>query len=121
MAGTKKPDIVTQDGVTVVVFGPAFDRISEDSIPAASEALLQAAAGESNKVVVDLSHTQFFGSSFIEALFRGWNKLKPRPGATFALCGLTTYCQEVLEITNLNRLWPIFPTRDAAVSGVKTS
>ncbi len=121
MAVTKKPDIVTEDGVTVVTFGPAFDRISEDSIPAASEALLQAAGGESAKVVVDLSHTQFFGSSFIESLFRGWNKLKTRPGAAFVLSGLNPYCLEVLEVTNLNRLWPIFPDRASAVASLKSN
>ena len=121
MAVTKKPDIVTEDGVTVVTFGPAFDRISEDSIPAASEALLQAAGGESAKVVVDLSHTQFFGSSFIESLFRGWNKLKTRPGAAFVLSGLNPYCLEVLEVTNLNHLWPIFPDRASAVASLKSN
>ena len=118
MAPTKKPDILTQDGVTIVEFGPAFERISEDSIPAASEALIQAAGGENSKVVIDLSQTQFFGSSFIEALFRGWNKLKTRPDAAFVLCGLTDYCREVLEVTNLNRLWPTYPDRAAAISAL---
>lgn len=119
MAGIQKPEIVTQDGVTIVAFGPAFEKISEDVIPAVSDALLLAAGGDNSRVVVDLSHTQFFGSSFIEALFRGWNKLKTRPEPMFVLCGLTSYCLEVLEVTNLNRLWPIYPDRESAVAALK--
>jgi anti-sigma B factor antagonist len=120
MSGSKKPEIITQDGVSIVSLGPAFERITEDLIPVASEAILQAAGGENAKVIIDLGHTQFFGSSFIEAMFRGWNKLKGKPGAVFALAGLTSYCQEVIEITNLNRLWSMYPDRQAAIDALKT-
>ena len=69
------------------------------------------------KVVIDLSYTKFFGSSFIEVLFRVWNRVNGA-GGKFALAGLTSYCREVLEITHLDKLWPMLPNADEAVSAV---
>jgi anti-anti-sigma regulatory factor len=65
--------------------------------------------------VLDLSHTKFFGSAFIEIMFRAWNRLGSRPGGSFAISGLTPYCSEVIATTHLDRLWPIFDTQDDAV------
>ena len=63
-----------------------------------------------------MASTEFFGSSFIESLFRVWKKLNPKPGAKFAISGLQPYCKEVLEVTHLDRLWPLPANRAAAVA-----
>jgi hypothetical protein len=42
-----------------------------------------------------------------------------RPGGRLSLCGLTSYCREVVEITHLDQLWSIFETRDEAVGALK--
>lgn len=109
------PDILRQDGVTVVAFGAAFDTISEDKIATAGKAMLQAAEADPPLVAIDLSHTKFFSSSFIEVIFRTWNRLKARPGGRLVLCGLTPYCREILEITNLTHLWTVCNDRGEAV------
>jgi len=70
--------------------------------------------------VVDLSGVDFFGSSFIELLYRVWSRLHNR-GGQFALCGLSPYCREVIEVTNLNTLWPLYASVDEAVAGVKAA
>lgn len=119
MQGTGEPQVFEQDGVTIVAYGPEFERITEDCIPRAAQALLKAAEAPTSRLIVDLSHTRFFGSSLIEVLFRAWNRLQQRPGAQFALCGLTPYCAEIIQITNLDRLWGMYPTREAALEALR--
>ncbi len=64
----------------------------------------------STALLVDLSHTKFFGSSFIEVLFRVWNRVN-QAGGKFAICGLNSYCREVLQITHLDTVWKTFANR----------
>jgi anti-anti-sigma factor len=119
MPGDGRPEVLLQDGVTVVVFGRDFERITEDRIPAATQTLLDSIPSQQPRLVVDLSQTTFFGSSFIEVLFRAWNRIHTKPGGRFALCGLSPYCTEVLQITNLDQLWKLYPTRDTAVQALQ--
>jgi anti-anti-sigma factor len=108
--------------VTVVTLGPEYENLEETELDLLKGALLEVAERADPPVVVlDLSHLRYFGSALIEALFRAWNHLKARPGGRLALCGLTSYCREVVEITHLDQLWSIFETRDEAVRSLKNS
>jgi anti-anti-sigma regulatory factor len=112
---TGRPQILHEQGVTVVAFGPGFERITENAIAIASDALNEAAEADPPRVVVDLSCTQFFASSFIESVFRLWRRLQSREGGRFGLAGLTPYCLEVLQAAKLDHLWATYPTRDEAI------
>ncbi|HET6425784.1 MAG TPA: STAS domain-containing protein [Planctomycetaceae bacterium] len=108
--------------ITVVEFGPRCKHIDEPVVELTSREVMDAVATASPpKVALDLSHTEFFGSSFIEVLFRAWNRLQHKPGGQMALIGLAPYCREVLEITHLDKLWPIYDTRDAAIQAMKSA
>ena len=72
------------------------------------------------QIVVDLQNVDFFGSSFIETLFRMWNRVKAVEGGRFALCGLQKYCREVLGVTNLDRLWTVYDDVETAVREMST-
>lgn len=103
-------------GVTIVTLGPDCENLSEVKLDTLRDTLLKLGdQADPPLVVVDLSHTKFFGSSFIEILFGMWNKLNARGGARLALCGLTSYCAEVLAVTHLDTLWPAYADRRAAV------
>ena len=119
-ASSVRPQIIRDEGVTVVVFGPEFEKISEDRIASVSEVLLEAAEADPPRVVLDLAGTKFFSSSFIEVVFRLWNRLQARDDSRFALSGLDRYCEEILQVTNLNHLWKTYPTRAEAVRGVNS-
>ncbi len=73
--------------------------------------LKTAAEADPPLLVLDLSNLRFFGSGFIEALFRAWSVLDACPGGRMSLCGLTAYCREVVEITHLDQLWRVFDSR----------
>ena len=117
MAGAQKPVVEQRTGVTVVVLGPEFETVDEAVLKDASSVILDVAQSANPPlVVVDLSHTKFFGSAFIETLFRAWNRLNSEEGGRFCISGLTPYCREVIEVTHLDRLWTLSETVDEAVA-----
>lgn len=111
------PQVTLDKRVTVIGLGPGFESVDEHTLDGGlRDSLLDAAdAAEPPRVVLDLSHTTFFGSSFIEVLFRMWNRLQSRAGGAFALSGVTPYCEEVLHVAHLDTLWRVYPDRAAAV------
>ena len=109
-----------RDGVTVVLLGPGFENVDETVLDDASSVILDVAQNANPPlVVVDLSHTKFFGSAFIETLFRAWNRLNAEEGGRFCISGLTPYCREVIEVTHLDRLWTLSETVDEAVATLR--
>jgi anti-sigma B factor antagonist len=115
------PSVTCEEGVTVVTLGPEYENLEETELDTLKGALLEVAEkADPPLVVLDLSQLRFFGSALIEALFRAWNHLKARPGGRMSLCGLTSYCREVVEITHLDQLWSVFETRAEAVHALKS-
>ncbi len=114
------PQTVMQDGVAVLQFGPGPHTFHESQIAEISEPMLAASQAEPPRLVVDLSQVEFFGSSFIELLFRLWKRLTDRHGR-FVLAGVSPYCQEVLSVTNLDRLWQSYGTCEEAVAALKAA
>lgn len=109
------PDIVIQDGVTVISLGSDYESLEESQLDQLRDLLLTVAQdAEPPWVVLDLSHTRFFGSSFIEVMFRLANRIEARKGR-FAISGLTSYCAEILKITHLDQLWRTYPDRETAI------
>ena len=111
---------IEQDSsVTVVTIGPELEHISESSIDRLHELLLATAAeADPPRLLLDLSHVKMFGSSFIEVIFRAWHRLNARDGNAFGLCGLTEYCQEILQVTHLEQLWNLYPDRASGVAAL---
>ena len=121
MTISRSPDIFTQNGITVISLGPEYENLDEPGLEDLKDTVLDVArSAEPPLVVLDLSHTKFFGSAFIEILFRAWNRLKGRDGGRFCISGLTPYCKEVIEVTHLNELWKIFDTLDQANADLKS-
>jgi anti-anti-sigma factor len=117
----RSPDISKQDNVTIVSLGTAYENLDEPILGEFQSSVL-ATADEATPplLVLDLSHTQFFGSSFLEVLLQVFNRLNSKEGGRFAISGLTTYCAEVISITHLDRVWETFSTVDEAVDALKS-
>lgn len=109
--------VVKVGDVTVVVFGAEQRQLDEVGLEKIGRQLVEVAQSASPPfLVLDMAPTEFFGSSYIETLFRVWKKLNTQPGAKFAISGLQPYCKEVLEVTHLDRLWPLPATRAEAIA-----
>ena len=65
-----------------------------------------------------MSAVKFFGSSFIEVLYRLWKAVQAKNGQ-FVIAGLHPYCLEVLEVTNLDKLWTLVPDRESGLAALK--
>ncbi len=119
MPTSEEPRISKHGPVTVVSLGPQYENLDEATLESVQRFLLQVASdAEPPLVVIDLSHTTFFGSSFIEVLFRMWNRLNQRNGQ-FAISGLTDYCREVIEVARLNQLWTLYDSADEAATALQ--
>jgi len=109
-----------EQDVTVIEFGPSYDSLDEDTLDEIGGLLLtEAVNANPPKLVLDMSQTSLIGSTFIELMVRAWKRLKER-GGTMVLCGVHPFCAEVLEITQLTRLWNMYSTRAEAINVLTT-
>ena len=113
-------EILKSDGVTVIVLGEQYDNLDEPALEAAAAELLGfAQSADPPLIVVDMEQTKFFGSAFLGTLFRVWRRLTTRNGK-MCVCNAQGLCAEVLEVTQVDRLWNLFDTREAAVESLKS-
>ena len=110
-----------QNGVTIASFDNPPVGISGAAADDVTDALLAAAGGRPPRVLIDFTGVEFFSSSFIETLFRVWNRTKSHDGGRFALCSLHPYCREILDVTNLTTVWKVFPDRQTALQELDES
>jgi anti-sigma B factor antagonist len=68
-------------------------------------------------LVIDLSRIHFFGASFIGILVNAWDQLKERK-RRLAICGLTPYCANLIQVLRLDRLFDIYPTREVVLEKI---
>ena len=118
-AGLDSPSmyrVIRQQGVTIIELGPRYDSLDDETLEEFGRSLLtEADQAEPPRLLLDLSHTTYVGSGFIELMVRVWKRVKMR-GGTMALCGLQPFCAEVLNVTRLDTIWPIYPGRSKAVA-----
>jgi anti-sigma B factor antagonist len=114
------PTIEIRENVTCICLGSKFENLDEQILEAIRSVVLEtAAAADPPLVVIDMQYTRFFGSSFIEVLFRIWNRVNSLPGGRFSISSLSPYCREVLEVTHLDKLWELHSSLDEAVAALK--
>lgn len=119
MTTSRAPEVTKQDGVTIIALGPEYEQLDEPRLDDLTKVMLDAAINaEPPRLLVDLSHTKFFGSAFIEVLFRAWHRVNGREGGRLGLCSLTPYCAEVIDVTHLDRLWKVYPNRVEALESL---
>ncbi|MHC4398410.1 MAG: STAS domain-containing protein [Planctomycetota bacterium] len=107
-----------QSGVTVIELGVSYDSLNDQCLQEFGSTLLgEATHANPPRLVIDLTHTEYIGSSFLELLVRAWKRIKQRDGV-MALCGAQPFCVEVLQITRLNSLWPVYASTGEAIAAL---
>jgi anti-sigma B factor antagonist len=110
--------VTQQSGVTVLCTGPSYTGLEYQALQEFGEVLLsEVARAEPPRFVIDMAQTDFIGSSFIELMVRAWKRIKNREGA-MVLCTVHPYCQEVLRVSRLDSVWPMYATREEAVKAI---
>jgi anti-anti-sigma factor len=70
------------------------------------------------QVVFDLSRVSFFGSVFLALLIRCW-KLVTARGGSMVLSGVDERSRELLRVTSLDMVWPIYQSKREAIEALQ--
>ncbi len=101
--------------ITVITATPALERLEFGLEEPAAELLLKPLQRQENPLILfDLSRVDYFGSMFLALLIRCW-KLALSQGGSMALAGVTSRTRELLRITSLDIVWPIYESRQEAL------
>jgi anti-anti-sigma factor len=76
-------------------------------------------SGSAKNVVMDFSKTDYYGSTALGFFLKLWTRVTSR-GGRMAFCNISAHEKEILEITMLHRLWPIYGSRKEALERVKS-
>ena len=70
------------------------------------------------QIVVDLSAIDYFGSSFLGLLLRCWKLAQSRDG-TMVLAGVSPRVRDLLHVTSLDMVWPIYGDLREAIEALQ--
>ena len=85
--------------------------------PELKEELLSVIADGATLVVVDLTETTFIDSTGLGVLIRGVERARTEGGQLAVVC-VDPNMTKVFEVTGLNRVFPIYPSREEALAQV---
>jgi anti-sigma B factor antagonist len=88
--------------------------------PEFKQQLLQVIGQGGTEVIVDFSDTTFIDSTTLGVLVGGVKRLRTNEGQLSLVCS-DRNITKIFEITGLDRVFTIYPTRDEAVSKVKSA
>src|SRR5215204_4694195 len=113
-------DIKTEklrDGAYVISLSGEVDLYTA---PEFKQQLLEVVGQGASDVVVDLSDTTFIDSTTLGVLVGGVKRLRPNGGQLSLVCS-DRNITKIFEITGLDKVFPIYESRDEAVDQLKTS
>jgi anti-sigma B factor antagonist len=104
--------------LTIITATEAIERIDFGLEEQVSDMILKPLRRLENPLIVfDLSRVENFGSMFLALLIRCW-RLALSQGGTMALSGVTERTRELLRVTALDTVWPIYDTKREAMDAL---
>jgi anti-sigma B factor antagonist len=104
--------------LTVITATQALERIEFGLEEQVAELILKPLRRqEAPLIVFDLSRANCFGSMFLALMIRCW-KLALSQGGMMALAGVTERTRELLRVTNLDTVWPIYDSKREAMEAL---
>ena len=121
MGTSRSPDAFTIErhgDLLVVVANPALEQIDQSLEQQVVEIIMSPILGQDSPLVLfDLTDVDYFGSMFLAVLLRCW-KLSLTQGGMMVLSGVSERARELLRITSLDMVWPIYATRREAMEAL---
>lgn len=111
---------VEQKDDTIIVM-PIVDLqgLDYEGIEAGAKRILDLLNGTGTKnVVMDFHKTDYYGSTALSFFVKLWKRVRSQNGR-MAFCNVSEHEKEILQITSLDRLWPICSSRVEALEAVK--
>ena len=66
----------------------------------------------------DFADTDYYGSTALGLFMKLWKRVQTANGS-MVFCNTSPHEREVLELTRLNNLWPVFGTREEAIQHLR--
>jgi anti-sigma B factor antagonist len=105
--------------LTVITATRELERIEFGLEELVSELILKPLRRQENPLIVfDLSGVDYFGSMFLALLIRCW-KLALSQGGTMALSGVNEPTRELLRVTALDTVWPMYQSKREAIEALQ--
>jgi anti-anti-sigma factor len=105
--------------LTVITATEAVERIDFGLEEQVADLVLKPLRRQDNpSIVFDLTRAESFGSMFLALMIRCW-KLALSQGGTMALCGVSDRTRELLRITALDMVWPIYESKREAMEALQ--
>ncbi len=106
--------------VLVIVASEGLETIDPTLIDdGAAELILGPIRGLAEPMVVfDLERVSYFGSTFLALLIRCWKVVSTRNGQ-LVLAGVSGRARELLQMTSLDLILPMYPTRREAIESLE--
>ncbi len=116
---TKAFDVSTHRGVVVVT--PLGDTLSFRDIDIQREAdeISEMIRNQNLKrLVIDMGHSNYFGSIMI-GMINSFGQLVKEQGGQMVLCNASQDMQAIMKIMKIDTLWPYVPTLAKAIKAAK--
>lgn len=121
MTTSDNQDVFTierRGGLTVISATPALESVAVGLEEQAADLIFEPLRRDREPLLVfDLTQVDYFGSVFLGVLLRCW-KLVQAKGGTMALAGVSGRAKELLHLTSLDFVWPIYASRREAVEAL---
>jgi anti-anti-sigma factor len=106
--------------ITLIAATPALEALDPTLEEQVAEVIMGPVRGQDNPLIVfDLSEVNYFGSRFVAVLLRCWKRCTAK-GGTMALAGVSAHARELLRVTSLDLIFPIYATRREAIESMLT-
>jgi anti-anti-sigma factor len=118
---TSSPDLFTierHSGLTLIIASPALETLDPTLEQQTTQLLLNVLRDAPEPLVVfDLGGVAYFGSMFLSVLLRCWKHLTAR-GGSLVLAGVSRQIKDLLHVTSLDMVWPLYPDRRSAMDAL---
>lgn len=74
-------------------------------------------SSQPTNLVIDLSHSDYLGTVMLSAVLRLWKRIAQR-GGNLVLCNVSQKVAQILRLTKLDSIWPIYGSRDQAFHAI---
>jgi len=119
----QSPDLFTIERhgeLTLITASPRLESLDSSMEQNVVDLLLSPLRRQTGpQVVFDLTGVEYFGSMFLAVLLRCW-KLIMSTGGSLVLAGVTPQAKELLRITSLDLMWPIYKDKREAMSALES-
>jgi anti-sigma B factor antagonist len=118
MTNNQSFNIERHGDVAIITPSPEVEKMPENLMEQAAQMVLAPLRSDPPAgLIFDLSHVDYVGSVFLSFLLRCHKRVKEH-GSEVAVVGASPRARELLHMTALDTLWPLYNTRAEAIANL---